>query len=237
MNDIIIIIQARIGSQRLLSKVLLDLAGKPLLSHVIERAQQIEKIDKIVVATSCDPANVAIYDIATALNCEVIFGSDDNLLERFILVSRIFNSKYIIRITADNPFIDFERSSKMVELQLKYDYDLFSLTGLPIGTGIEIFKTEVLEAIYKKVTRQHHKEHVTTYIRDNPFEFNTAYYYASVDGILNTIRLTVDNEKDFILARNIYDNLYKGQPFLLDEVIEYLKDKPDLAFSNQAVVS
>ena len=46
------IVQARLGSSRLPRKVLADLAGRPLIDHVIERALAIEGVDSVVVNVS-----------------------------------------------------------------------------------------------------------------------------------------------------------------------------------------
>ena len=46
------VIQARMGSTRLPNKVLVDLAGRPMLAQVVSRVRQAETIDEVVVATS-----------------------------------------------------------------------------------------------------------------------------------------------------------------------------------------
>ena len=49
------IIQARYGSTRLPGKIFMDIAGKPLLWHVVNRLTYVELIDDIVVATTTNP--------------------------------------------------------------------------------------------------------------------------------------------------------------------------------------
>ena len=48
------VIQARLGSTRFPRKILADLGGEPMLSHVIERARQIPGVAKVVVAVPDD---------------------------------------------------------------------------------------------------------------------------------------------------------------------------------------
>ena len=46
------IIQARMGSTRLPGKTLMDIAGEPLLAHMVARSDAMERSDLTVVATS-----------------------------------------------------------------------------------------------------------------------------------------------------------------------------------------
>ena len=54
---IIAIIQARMSSTRLPGKVLMELAGKPVLEHVVERLQTCRRVDGVMVATSIDASD------------------------------------------------------------------------------------------------------------------------------------------------------------------------------------
>ena len=57
MDKVVLIIQARMGSARLPGKSMMDLAGAPLLSRVIERLKRTQKVDEIVVATTELPSD------------------------------------------------------------------------------------------------------------------------------------------------------------------------------------
>ena len=54
------IVQARMSASRLPGKVLLDIAGEPMLVRVVERARRAELLDDILVATTTDPEDDAI---------------------------------------------------------------------------------------------------------------------------------------------------------------------------------
>jgi NAD(P)-dependent dehydrogenase (short-subunit alcohol dehydrogenase family) len=51
-SNIVVILQARIGSTRLPRKVMNEILGKPVLIHDLERIKEMETINKIVVATT-----------------------------------------------------------------------------------------------------------------------------------------------------------------------------------------
>ncbi len=50
----VIIIQARYGSRRLPGKVLMDLAGKPVLQRVIERCKRAKRASQVILAIPDD---------------------------------------------------------------------------------------------------------------------------------------------------------------------------------------
>jgi len=60
------IVQARMGSSRLPGKTLMDVAGRPLLGHLVERARRIPGLEAVVIATTECPADRAIVDFAEA---------------------------------------------------------------------------------------------------------------------------------------------------------------------------
>ena len=77
------IIQARLGSRRLPEKVLQEIAGHPMLWHVVKRVERCREIDLIVVATSNEAKD---YPIAEFCKCEGILcfqGSESDVLDRY----------------------------------------------------------------------------------------------------------------------------------------------------------
>ena len=53
------IVQARMGSTRLPGKTLADVAGKPMLARLVERARRIPGVERVIVATTEKPADEA----------------------------------------------------------------------------------------------------------------------------------------------------------------------------------
>ena len=52
MKKFTFLITARLKSKRLPKKVLLEVLGKPLIVHMINRIKYAKKIDKIIICTS-----------------------------------------------------------------------------------------------------------------------------------------------------------------------------------------
>jgi len=233
-KNVIAVIQARMKSNRLPDKAMLDLAGKPLLAHVIERVQAFENVDEVFVATSYCGSNKPIIDLAFEMRCNVFVGAIEDVLERFYIISEEYPSKYIARITGDNPFIDVNYGSFAIKREIEKKFDLLAMVGLPIGTGIEIFKSEAIQRTYNEVTKKSDREHVTTYIKNNRDKFNVEFYNAGLQSPLGYPRLTVDYEEDYVLAKMIYGELYKKKPFSIEEVVHFLESNPDLLEINKS---
>ena len=79
------IVQARMGSSRFPGKMLQDLAGKPLLWHVIHRLRKCTHVTQIILATSNQPADDSLADYARRLGVDIVRGPERNVLERFRL--------------------------------------------------------------------------------------------------------------------------------------------------------
>ena len=69
MKSIAVIIQARMGSSRLPGKVIMDISGKPMLWHVIDRVKKSKKIDYIIVATTTQTRRTSYFRIIREYGC------------------------------------------------------------------------------------------------------------------------------------------------------------------------
>lgn len=229
------IIQARMGSKRLPGKSMKKLCDKPILAHVIERAQAIEGVRKVVVATCEGDENKKIIELAKEMKVSYFVGSQTNVLERFYKASIKHGGDYIVRITADNPFIDIDYASMAVEIASESHADLSSVINLPLGTAVEVIKSEALEEAYNLSSTPYHFEHVTPYIKEHPEFFTIQRHPINLDMPFENLRLTVDTKEDLKLAEKIYNANYNGEPFSIQTTINYLKENPELVKMNSHV--
>ena len=73
------IIQARMTSSRLPGKVLADVAGKPVLEHVVTRAMRARTLDLVAVATTTNATDDPVVALCSALGVPVERGSEHPL--------------------------------------------------------------------------------------------------------------------------------------------------------------
>lgn len=229
------VIQARLASTRLAEKVLMPLSGKPMIVHVIERALAIKGADSVILATGRAALNDPLEKIAAGCGIGLFRGSEDNVLERFYLAVINTGCDYIIRITGDNPLTDHISASEALQHAFDKKCDHCTVSGIPVGTGIEIVSMSALERAYREGSTPYHFEHVTPYIKEHPELFNMVKYASPLDNPYPDLRLTVDTPEDFALMKKIYDALYIGQPILLTDVISFIKANPELININSHV--
>jgi spore coat polysaccharide biosynthesis protein SpsF len=229
------IIQARMNSTRLPGKSLLDLGGKPLLHHVIDRARAIEGVTTVVLATAHGEENIPLVELARVAGIDIFIGSLDNVLERFYIASQEFPADYIIRITGDNPFTDPEYASIALSIAAESSADLCSISNLPLGTAVEIIKKQALDEAYRSASKPYHFEHVTPYIKEHDEIFRIERHEVTFPNPFPDLRLTVDTDEDYRLARLIYENLYTGEIIPLKRVISFLSEHPEMAAINSNV--
>jgi spore coat polysaccharide biosynthesis protein SpsF len=229
------IIQARISSTRLPSKALLELCGKPMIFHVIERAKSIEGVEAVILATGSGKENIPLLKISEQCGIRSYSGSEDDVLERYFMASSELNCDYVIRITGDNPLTDHESASNALKYAYEKDADHCTTSGIPVGTGVEVIKKTALFKTYNEGKEPHHREHVTPYIKEHPGLFKIIKYRSPLKNPYADLRLTVDTEEDFKLIKIIYDKLYHGKPILLQDVIHFISENPELRHINSGI--
>src|ERR1700719_2752326 len=100
------IIQARCGSARLPGKVLMDIAGHPMFSRVVERTRQARMLTKVVLATSTEQRDDPLARLAERLGVPCFRGSENDVLSRFVGAAKGFKADLVVRLCADCPLLD-----------------------------------------------------------------------------------------------------------------------------------
>lgn len=202
-----IIIQARMGSNRFPGKILKPIGDKLLLEHILSRLTKLESETDIIIATSTDSKDDVVEQFCKGKSVRCFRGSEQNVLERYYLCAKQFGFDEIIRLTADNPFVDIEEIDNLIDLfrREKADY-AESFDNLPVGIGAEIFTFEALEKDYNESSMPHHFEHVNEYILENPDKFKTVTLAVPDYKNRPDIRITVDTREDYQKACYIVEN-------------------------------
>jgi len=228
------LVQARMASTRLPGKVLLPLAGKPMLAFEIERLQRSKKLNAVAIATSTNPENKALLDLAKQIGVNAYAGSEEDVLDRFYQAAKQFKFDVIVRITGDCPLADPVIIDQVIDkfLAEKADYaNNVDPPTFPDGFDVEVFTFAALEKAWKEAKAQHHREHVTAFIRETD-GFKKTSITSPVD--LSKLRLTVDNKEDYAVIQKLVSLL--SQNFSLKDVMEAIEKHPELASMNAQFV-
>jgi spore coat polysaccharide biosynthesis protein SpsF (cytidylyltransferase family) len=235
---IVAIIQARMASSRLPGKVLAEVAGKPVLQRVLERVQQSQLIDRVVVATSSQPENAPLEELCHQLEVPCFRGSEDDVLDRFYCAAQQHGASSVVRITADCPLIDPRIIDIVIgaytEGNQAYDYVCnIDPPTYPDGLDTEVFSFAALEQAWRDADLRSEREHVTLYIRRHPAQFSMLNIAHSHD--LSSLRWVVDEPHDLKFVQAVYAHLDDASSGMAD-VLRVLSEHPELANVNAGIL-
>lgn len=222
-------------SSRCPGKAIAPLAGKPLLEHLLERVSSLGGPSRVVLATSVDPANDVLVDLAESLGVAAFRGDEDDVLGRHLEVARRWNVEHVVRVTGDNPLTDLPLIDSLSRRQLELDADYTYVPGDALLMGIlsEVISRRALETSHRDGEDKHRSELVTLYIKENPERFRIERAELPLELYRPEYRLTVDEPEDVVLMERIFDRLYRpGRIFQTIEAIRLLDSKPELASIN-----
>ncbi len=202
-----VIIQARLGSTRLPGKVLMPIGHKTLLEHIMYRLSFLKAEARVVIATSTKEKDDPLAQFCAEKGYECFRGSEENVLERYYLCAEKYGFTDIVRLTADNPFVDVEEIDHLIRFYREEQADYAkSFEALPYGVGAEVFSFGALERDYRESSLPHHFEHVNEYILENPQIFKTVDLQVAEEKHKPTVRLTVDTKEDYERACYIVEH-------------------------------
>ncbi len=237
------IIQARLGSTRLPGKVLKELCGQSVLAHVIARVKACSAIDEVVVATTTAPRDATIAEEAVKCGVKYFRGSEEDVLARYYLAAKEFHADTVVRVTADDPLIDFQVLDRMLEFYtseraqgrlIDYLSNNFQKRSYPLGLDAEIISMSALEKAHREAEEPYDREHVSPYIYKHPDRFALRNHLNLTD--LSAHRWTLDTQEDWVFISEIYSALHKtGNIFSTKSVLDLLESKPDLMKINAHV--
>ena len=144
---VVAIIQARMGSTRLPGKVMMDLAGEPMLARVVDRTRRAESLDDTVVATTTEPADEVIVGLCDRRGYPCFEGSSDDVLDRYYQAALKYEADAVVRVTSDNPLVDPAVIDDVVGAFDRAKPDCasndFPPRTYPLGLGVEIGRAHV----------------------------------------------------------------------------------------------
>jgi len=234
--NVVAIIQARMSSSRLPGKVLMPLAGRPVLEHVVNRVKACRTISEVVVATSTDESDDAISSWGQEAGIPVYRGSLQDVLDRYYQAAKLFHADAVVRITADCPALDPSIVDEVVSGFLAGNYDFYGLGGeFPDGLDCTVFAFSALERAWKEAKLDSEREHVGPYIENHPELFRNGAFYKFKG--LGHHRWTLDEPRDYAFLQEIFSRLFQeGRQFSSGDVLELLEKEPELLGINNTII-
>jgi spore coat polysaccharide biosynthesis protein SpsF len=231
-----LIIQARMGSDRLPGKSLMDLAGAPLVGRILERVRRCVRLDDIVLAVPDTAENRVLVGLGESYAVKVFAGSENDLVERYYQAAHWANADVIGRLPADNATPEPGEIDRIVDFHLSLGRRGFSSnlstmgdSEYPDGIGAEMFDFSLLEEARARHTDPRRREHVHL----NFYDYSTNLPVDADWCPVSTIKcpegfrrpdlvLDVNTPEQYEFMRGLYEYLYPRNPeFHITDTIEW----------------
>jgi len=258
------IIQARMGSTRLPGKVLLDIAGRPMLSYVVERTRRAHTIHDVVVATTIETEDDPVAEFCAAQGYACTRGSLHDVLDRYYQAARQNCADLVVRITADCPLIDpslidltvnaflgqapmqphWKTNSDQIAAtaqQHATNYYAFAANRLPppwgrtYPIGLDV-EVCTLEAL-ELAWQEASQPHQREHVMPFFYDHLERFRILLVNHPVDhgSLRWTVDTPADLELVRRIFAHFPDRDSFSWLEVLDLFQRQPELTEINAAV--
>lgn len=236
------------NSSRLPGKVLVDIAGQPMLQRVFIRTSRSTAVNETTFATTTDASDDPVAEYCDFSGIPIIRGSQFDVLDRYYQTAKQAKAAVVVRITADCPVIDPQLIDDVVNTLLEDEYDLVCNRlpppyhrTYPIGLDVEGCTFKVLERAWKEAKEPQHREHAMPYLYEgveltrqsrtletgiSPSGFNIALLHHTTD--FGDYRWTVDTPEDLEFMRLVYSRFNGRDDFSWKDVLDLVHNEPQL---------
>ena len=201
-----VVIQSRLSSSRLPGKALLTIAGQPM---VVLAARRVARDGTpVVIATSSEPEDDAIAQVAADFGVTAVRGSLDDPLARFMVAMEgMADDDIVVRLTADNVVPDADLVTELVARMSAAGAAYVRVGGpgaaVPYGVAAEAFPAGLLRQADREAVDRADREHVTPFVRRvagdlliNPADLPESW---------GSLRCTVDALDDYDRVWRLFD--------------------------------
>lgn len=236
----IVVCQARTGSTRLPGKVMLPVAGAPMILRFMERVRRATLPTEVVVATTTLPSDDGLARLCEQHGFHVFRGHETDLLDRHLRCAEAYHADVVVKVPSDCPLIDPEIIDTVIAAYLEREGRVDFVSNLhpdtfPDGNDVEVMSMQVLRDAHRTAIKPHDREHTTPWMWDgNPHVRCLTVQMPDGKDLSLTHRWTVDHPEDYMLVRSVYEALYSQNPFFsFNDILLFLKKHPEIHLVNR----
>lgn len=220
-------------STRLPGKVLLPVAGQPLLQYHVARLR--ESGLPIYLAITNNVTDAPLAEFATQHHLPYTRGDEQDVLGRYYQCAVENQLDIIVRVTSDCPLLDGQLIAQSVQEYVHQQDSRLYLSNVlqrtfPRGFDFEIFSRELLNEAYHQAALPGDREHVTPYIHQNR-SGRVQFQHITRSPDRSQYRLTVDTSDDFQLLQLLIEQ-HNAAELTTDEIVGLLDQHPKLVALN-----
>lgn len=229
------IVEARLEPELATGKVARRLGGKPLLEWVVRRATDCQRLDRVIVLATGGPGTPRISKLVPA-DVPVFSASDADLLACYQSALQQYPARSVVRIAADNPFVDPELIDRLVSTADEHahcDYIGYCRRdGVPairssLGMFSEWFRVEALRRAATAGLTKADRQQPTRFLYSHPELFAIRLIPAPEGLDRDDVRLAVESEEDWDHAQIIFEAL-GAEALDWQRIAGLLEQQPDL---------
>lgn len=209
------IVHARTGVPGAKDHVSRKLGGRSLLERVVRRMTDCQRLDGVAVVVGDSPEDEAIAKLVPR-DVPVFVAKPTDELGRFRAVIEHFQPNAVVRVSADNPFIDPVFIDRLVATAIEHpecDYISYcSGDGRPVvlsslGVFAEWCRADALRQAHREATAPSDRALATRFLYSHPETFRLRLIPVPSELDRDDLRLTVDHEEDWEHVHTLYDAL------------------------------
>jgi spore coat polysaccharide biosynthesis protein SpsF (cytidylyltransferase family)/ribosomal protein S18 acetylase RimI-like enzyme len=162
----------------------------------------------VVVATTTDPRDDPVAELASTLGIPCVRGSEADVLDRYRQVLDVFPADTVVRLTGDCPLTDPALVAEALKAHETTGAAYVSNTLIrtyPDGLDVEVIDADALVRAADESRDAVEREHVTPYVYRRPERFSLRA--VRTDELLGDERWTVDTAADLDFVRSVVAEL------------------------------
>jgi len=221
-SKIAIVIQCKDGATRYEEKSVRPFyKGKSILKIIIDKLTHLPY--PIILATT--PSSPITMSIGRVSGLNIVVCEEGDVLAQFCKIVEDYKLDGVIRICADNPFIQLPLMAPLFMWE-GYDYVAFeNAMQRHEGFFVEYISAFALLDSDTEHLISYDREHVTPFIYNNSDTYDIKWLKIPEELTVFKIRLTVDTKEDFELAQEVYKHVGERH---WHYIVDYLYYRPYL---------
>ncbi len=230
------VIPYRMAASRLPGKALRDVAGKPALARVADRARAADSVGRVVIATTEGAEDDAIVELADQLGLGVYRGSTEDVLLRITEAAEQFGFDIVVEVDGDDLLCATAYMDAGVKLAMIEGVDMVSFRGLPLGATPSVLRTSALRRAVDTKDYSDTQTGFFRFIRESGL-FSVIEPEAMGDAHRHDeVRMTLDYPEDLAFFDAVYTELDAlGRDWGLTDVVALLRRRPELVAINSGL--
>ncbi len=233
------LIPARLNSERLPNKALMEICGRPIIHHLLDRVTACKHLTpkNTVVCVTQEKSDDPLVESVGAYGAQIFRGSTNDIIDRFNAAMDHFNFDAVVQIDGDDPLSATEYMNlTMDKLLSEPSVDIVTCKGLPLGTAVKSFTRHAMKRVLKHYYSGQNDTGFMYFFTKSGLCKQLDIEPISPDHIFDAARLTLDYEQDFTMFSALLKDIYKPNQLLgLTQVLRYLRKHPKVVAINSGL--